>query len=104
MYKFKSKNAGDVIMLEPYGRRVLEIIGKGGAHKGIILPEQMPAAIAALQAAIEHEEADRKAADKKEKDEASAHADGLGLRQRTLSFIHMLQSCRQSGDEIMWGV
>ncbi len=28
LYKFKSKAAGDVIMLEPNGRRVLEIIGK----------------------------------------------------------------------------
>ena len=28
LYKFKSKAAGDLIMLEPNGRRVLEIIGK----------------------------------------------------------------------------
>ena len=52
LYKFKSKNAGDVIMLEPNGRKVLEIIGKDAGPKGIILPEQMPAAIQALQDAI----------------------------------------------------
>ncbi|MEN9376283.1 MAG: hypothetical protein RL710_1440, partial [Pseudomonadota bacterium] len=28
LYKFKSKITGDVIMLQPNGRRVLEIIGK----------------------------------------------------------------------------
>jgi hypothetical protein len=57
LYKFKSKDAGDVIMLEANGRKVLEIIGKDAGPKGIILPEQMPAAIAALKAAIAHEEA-----------------------------------------------
>ena len=28
LYKFKSKSTADLIMLEPNGRRVLEIIGK----------------------------------------------------------------------------
>ena len=45
LYKFKSKNTGDVIMLEPHGRQVLEIIGKEAGPQGIILPEQMPAAL-----------------------------------------------------------
>ena len=48
LYKFKSKNTGDVIMLEPHGRQVLEIIGKEAGPQGIILPEQMPAALLAL--------------------------------------------------------
>ena len=56
LYKFKSKASGDLIMLEANGRRVLEIIGKDAGPTGIILPEQMPAAIAALEAAIVLEE------------------------------------------------
>ena len=56
LYKFKSKNAGDVIMLEANGRKILEIIGKDAGAKGIILAEQMPGAIAAIAAAIAHEE------------------------------------------------
>ena len=52
LYKFKSKDHGDVIMLEANGRRVLEIIGKHPGPTGIILPEQMPAAIKALEDAI----------------------------------------------------
>ena len=38
LYKFKSKAAGDLIMLEPNGRRVLQIIGKDPQPQGIILP------------------------------------------------------------------
>ena len=40
LYKFKSKAAGDLIMLEPNGRRVLQIIGKEPGPKGIVLPEE----------------------------------------------------------------
>jgi len=49
MYKFKSRAAGDLIMLEPNGRQILGIIGKYDSpadSKGILLPEQMPEAIA----------------------------------------------------------
>ena len=96
LYKFKSKNAGDIIMLEPNGRRILEIIGKGGP-KGIILPEQMQAAIAALHAAIVEEEKLLK--------EPGAHAlDGLSLRQRAVPFIDLLQRSHKSGNEVVWGV
>src|SRR6266498_1808793 len=43
-------------MLEPNGRRVLEIVGKDAGPTGIILPEQMHAAITALKAAIAKED------------------------------------------------
>ncbi|MDP3309775.1 MAG: DUF1840 domain-containing protein, partial [Polaromonas sp.] len=86
LYKFKSKAAGDVIMLEANGRRVLEIIGKDAGAKGIILPEQMPAAIAALQAAIALEESHDEDAD-----DTPVAGEGLGLRQRALPFIDMLE-------------
>jgi len=54
LYKFKSRATSDLIMLEPVGRRVLQIVGKApdDAH-GIITVEQIPAAIAALQKAVE---------------------------------------------------
>ncbi len=110
LYKFKSKAAGDVIMLQPNGRRVLEIIGKdtqaGSADKGIILPEQMPAAIAALQAAIVKEEADQKIAIAQalERNEAPPRFEVISLRQRVLPFIDMLRHCEQAGNEVVWGV
>ena len=97
LYKFKSKNAGDVIMLEPNGRRILEIIGKDPSNKGIILPEQMPAAIKALQDAIALE-------DSGDEEAGTVPGDGLGLHQRAIPFIDMLQRNHQAGDEVVWGV
>jgi hypothetical protein len=106
LYKFKSKAAGDLIMLEPNGRRVLEIIGKGGEPKGIILPEQMPGAIAALEAAVEREEAEQKArADEaRAKGETPPRFEGITLRQRAVPFLDMLRRCEKAKQEIVWGV
>lgn len=107
LYKFRSKITGDVIMLEPNGQRVLEIIGKdassASAGKGIILPEQMPAAIAALEAALVKEEADKKAA-ALANNEPTPHFDAIPLRQRTLPLIEMLRRCEKADTEVVWGV
>ena len=97
LYKFKSKDAGDVIMLEANGRRVLEIIGKDAGPKGIILPEQMPAAIAALEAAVALEASG-------EDESGAVPGDGLGLHQRALPFIDMLRRNHAAGHEVVWGV
>lgn len=106
LYKFKSKAAGDLIMLEPNGRRVLEIIGKDAGPKGIVLPEQMPGALSALEAAIAREEADQKAAveEAKAKGEVPPQFAGISLRQRTLPFMDMLRRCAKAGAEVTWGV
>ena len=98
LYKFKSKTTGDLIMLEPNGRRVLEVIGKEAGLKGIILPEQMPAAIAALEAAVALEELRDK-----ESPEPALH-EGPGLRQRAVPFIDMLRRNHKGGHEVVWGV
>jgi hypothetical protein len=102
LYKFKSKAAGDLIMLEPNGRRVLEIIGKGTGPKGIILPAEMPAAMHALEAAIAQEEADHEAA----VDDGKPHGKGEGvtLRQRAVPFLDMLRRSHAEDKEVVWGV
>lgn len=107
LYKFKSPATADLIMLEPQGRRMLEIIGKPvDAKQGILQPSDMPAAVAALETAIVVEEEQRKAAEA----EAAARGEelppreGVTLRQRATPFIDMLRRCQQAGKEIVWGV
>lgn len=103
LYKFKSKAAADCLMLEPNGRQILQIIGKSDADqliKGILLPEDMPAAIAALEKAI----AQAKPAPDGDKDGCADAKDAISLRQRALPFIDMLHKCQAAGKEIVWGV
>ncbi len=110
LYKFKSRNSGDVIMLQPGGQRVLEIIGKHSktepSHPGILLPEQMPQALSALAQAIADEETLRRQAI------AQALADStppprfevVSLRQRALPFMDMIRQCIKADEAITWGV
>ncbi len=48
LYKFKSRAAAYLILLEPQGRQILEIIGKTPGPTGIVTAAQIPAALAAL--------------------------------------------------------
>ena len=110
LYKFKSKTTGDLIMLQPNGRRVLDIIGKdnaqGSAEKGIIEPTQMAAAITALEAAMAQEEEQHQVAVAAAlaANEPTPRFDAVSLRQRALPFIEMLRRCQQAGQPIVWGV
>ena len=112
LYKFKSKATGDLIMLEPQGKHILKLIGKEPGAKGIILPNEMLAAIDALNAAVAHEELAIQAgkdASKGEGDEgvAAPTAEGpraISLKQRVVPFIDMLRRAHAEDKEVVWGV
>ncbi len=106
IYKFKSKADGDLIMLEPQGRRVLEIIGKDAGPRGIITAGQIPGAISALEAAIAHEEALKKAAGAEgaEPVDGQPPTESISLRQRAKPFLDMLRRCDAAQADVVWGV
>jgi cyclopropane-fatty-acyl-phospholipid synthase len=106
LYKFKSKAAGDLILLEPQGRQFLQLIGKAIEPKGIIEAEHMAQAILALQEAVQTEEAQQAKAVAQA--QAEGHAppkfEAISLRQRCKPIIDMLQRCEKAGQAIVWGV
>jgi hypothetical protein len=106
LYKFKSKATGDLIMLEPQGRQVLSLIGKDPAPQGILRVVDMPAAIAALQAAVQAQEAAQAQAAQQAlaKGEDPARPEGISLRQRAAPFIEMLRRCIKEEHDLVWGV
>ncbi len=109
MYKFKSRVTGDLIMLEPNGRQMLKILGRGDTpsmDKGILEPVDMPAAIAALEAAIAADEQRRREAEAKALEEGLTlpTSEGISLRQRATPLIAMIRRCMAADKEIVWGV
>ncbi len=106
LYRFKSKATADVVMLEPNGRRVLEILGKDPGGPGIVLPDQMPAAIEALRLAVQQEEAEyeRQKQEAETAGEQLPEADRVSLRTRVAPFIEMLNHCIRENTEVVWGV
>jgi hypothetical protein len=94
IYKFRSKAAGDVIMLQPHGEQLLRLLGREPAAKGIIEVADMPAAIRTLQ-------------DAAAQGDMPADADGergVGLKQRVWPMIEMMKRTHAAGEPIVWGV
>ncbi|EJE52736.1 Protein of unknown function (DUF1840) [Acidovorax sp. CF316] len=107
LYKFKSKAAADLIMLEPQGRQILEIIGKTPGANGIVTAAQIPGAIAALEAAVKASEAQppvQEGQDAEDEEEPGGRAETVKLRQRAAPFIEMLRKSAAEQADVVWGV
>jgi len=121
LFEFKSRAAGSVVMTSDVGKKVLPLIGKTPDPKGIITVSQMPAAIAALEAACNREK--QLAAEARNKPPASSlskdpalrtsrdDADDksndphlIGICQRVYPLIEMLKTAHAGGKDITWGV
>jgi hypothetical protein len=102
LYKFKSKASGDVIMTEPIGNRMLAILGREPAPKGIFEVADLPALIAALEAAIRADEAARATAGDDEDDTPTQ--DRISLKQRAWPLLDMMKRALAGRVVIVWGV
>ena len=120
LYKFKSRSTADLILLEPQGRRLLQIVGKEPGPTGIITVAQIPSAIEALETAVVAEErqvaAQQEAAaaarqehkEEQDKDDDNNGDDAkrsefVSLRQRAAPFIDMLRRSAEGGHDVVWG-
>lgn len=105
LYRFKSRAAADVVMLQPNAEELLKIISKEPGEKGIITAAQAPAAIAALRAEISRREALPTEADTEDEDaDYGKKDDPVGLRQRALPLIELLERSSAAGKDVVWGV
>jgi hypothetical protein len=106
IYKFKSKAAGDVIMLGPTGDAVLRAAGREPAAQGIFEAEALPAARAAIERAVADDDAARDEAEAKARAEGvkPPKADAIGLRQRAWPLVEMMKRAEAAGEPIVWGV
>jgi hypothetical protein len=106
LYKFKSRVTGDLIMLEPNGRRLLTIIGKDPSAAGILQPQEMPSAMHALEQAAAHEAAQQQTAvdEAKAKGEPAPVFEAVSLRQRMAPMLDILKRCAAQDASITWGV
>ena len=105
LFKFKSRATADLIMLEPNGRQLLEIIGKTPDPHGIVTAAQIHAAIAALEAAVAADEANAGAPAEEAEGadgEQQPPRDTVRLRQRAAPFIDMLRRSAAEDHDVVW--
>jgi hypothetical protein len=106
---FRSKAAGEIFMFAETSRRILEIIGREDAPRGVITAEQVPAALQRLVSAVEQEKADAKAAAAaaEQADRRSEPTDTpqpITLGQRAYPLIEMLRAAERRKVDVTWGV
>jgi hypothetical protein len=106
---FKSAACADVIYFSDVAKRMMELMGKDVADKGIVTVEQLPDAIAQLQAAIEADKAQHRQQVLEE--ELGSEADGKGgtrprvsLTQRALPLLSILEESLKEKKPVVWGV
>ena len=106
IYKFKSKAAGDVLMMGPNGDALLRVIGREPSAKGIIEPLACGPAIAAIEQALRADEAARAAAETEAaaRGETLPAPEGVGLRQRLWPMVAMLKRAAAANEPVVWGV
>jgi len=106
IYKFKSKAAGDVIMLGPNGDAMLRALGREPAPQGIVEPAAMAAAITSLERAIAADEAQRAEAEQAAaaRGEPLPPREGVTPRQRFAPVIELFRRSQAQGEPVVWGV
>lgn len=101
-YTFKSRSAASVTLLRANGDDLLRLIGKAPATRGVIPPDDLPAAIAAIEAAIAPRAAARGST--AVPDAAEEEPEVVTLRQRALPFLGLLRGAQAAGEPVTWGI
>lgn len=107
MIVFRSDAAADVMMFDDVAKRMMEIMGKAQAERGIVTVEQLPEAIARLRAAIAEDRA-RHAGDHDQPETEEVPGGGkrgyVGLAQRTAPLVEFLEYSLKAEKPVTWGV
>jgi len=106
---FQSQASGDVIMFGDVAYRMMEIMGKPAATKGIVTVEQLPETIARLKAAIAQDKAARAGLGEDDLPQLEETPDGVkrayvSLTQRAVPLIELLEWSLKKGVPVVWGV
>lgn len=105
LYEFRSRATGTVTMVGKSGEQVLQIIGKPVEPTGIITVAQIPAAIAALQAAAEREQPPAEIQNETDEDRREAlGASHVSLHQRVYPLIELMREAQAADTDVTWGV
>jgi len=106
IYTFKSKAAGDVIMLGPHGDELLRAIGREPSARGTIAVGDLPAAIAAIQAAVERSgnASDPGAAGARDRNDERTEPASVTLRQRAWPLLDLMERAHAAGARVVWGI
>lgn len=112
---FKSKAAGEIFMFRETAEKIFKVIGKPLGLRGVLTPEEIPDAIAALKDAMEKEKEflkglrereDKRFREGKDLDEEKQPAieAPVYFTQRAYPLLEMLERSLKEDTPVVWGV
>jgi len=110
---FKSKAAAEVLMYEDHAKRILDLLHKD-VTRGIITANEMPGAIARLEAEIA-ESKTHPASEEVQRDVSTHHGESgddnehepvevVTFSTRAYPLLEMMRAAQKDGKDVMWGV
>lgn len=103
MIVFRSEVGPDIMMFDAVAQRMMELMGKEKAERGVVIIEQLPDAIARLKAAAALDRA-QAPAQPDDAEDADAIDAPVGLAQRAVPLIELLELSLARGKPVTWGV
>ena len=108
---FRGENTGSIQMFGAHAHELLRLMGTSGRDQGALMAEDVPDALARLEAAIEgRREQDAAARDAAEADAEEARAEGRdaeppgpSLSVRAVPLIELLKQAVATNSYVMWG-
>ena len=102
---FKSPAGGEVMMFEKNARELVGVLGKeGDAARGIVTVEQLPAAIAALEIAMEADHEKPAVLERHSADDEEKRDEVVGFYQRAVPLRELLERSLKDKVPVTWGV
>lgn len=103
MITFRSEVGPDVMMFDEVAHRMMDLLAKEHTPQGVVSVEQLPAAIAALKAAIAKDRAAHQPQAEEDEGEAPTNRP-VSLAQRALPLVELLEISLARGKPVTWGV
>ena len=101
MIRFKGENTGSIMMFDDVAVKLLKMMDTSGSSKGALMAEDIPAALASLQAELNRLEP--QAAPEKDDDDKPDAEVAVSLKQRAAPLIDLLQQAIETDSYVTWG-
>jgi hypothetical protein len=114
LYRFKSRETSDIVMLAPDAERLLAILGKAAKSPGIITWPEMSHCLELLKQEAARDAAQRDAAPRDEEDtwnedeesppagQQGAPKSSVSLAQRIAPLVQALERCQRAQADLVW--
>jgi Domain of unknown function (DUF1840) len=99
---FKSKYSPDILMLESVAKELIRLMGHSGSLPGSLAAEDIPAALARLEAAIAGGATQALQADRPKAQDDDHHEPAISAAHRAGPLIKMLQIAAREAEHVIW--